>query len=38
MIFDNADISGIFSIDGYVDLKQYAPKEAARLILERLRQ
>lgn len=37
MRFDNADVSGSFSIDGYVNLEEYAPLEAARLIVERVR-
>jgi hypothetical protein len=37
MRFDNADVSGAFSIDGYVDLDEYTPLEAARMIVERVR-
>jgi hypothetical protein len=37
MRFDNADVSGSFSIDGYVDLEQHTPLEAARMIVERVR-
>ena len=37
MRFDNAAIQGSFSIDGYVDLKEYSPVQAARLIVERVR-
>jgi len=37
MRFDNADVSGTFSIDGYVDLEQYAPVQAACMIVERVR-
>ncbi len=37
MRFDNADISGLMSIDGYVDLEEYTPVEAAKLIAERVR-
>jgi hypothetical protein len=37
MRFDLADVSGSFSIDGYVDLEEYSPIEAARMIVERVR-
>jgi len=37
MRFDLADISGAFSIDGYVDLDEFTPLEAARMIVERVR-
>jgi hypothetical protein len=37
MRFDDAQISGAFSIDGYVDLNEYTPIETARLIVERVR-
>jgi hypothetical protein len=37
MRFDNADVSGSFSVDGYVDLGQYNPTQAARMIVERVR-
>jgi hypothetical protein len=37
MRFDNATISGTFSIDGYVDLNIFDPIQAARFILERVR-
>jgi hypothetical protein len=37
MRFDNADVSGTFSIDGYVDLDNYSPVQAARMIVERAR-
>jgi hypothetical protein len=37
MRFDHADISGTFSIDGYVDLDEFTPLEAARKIVERVR-
>ena len=36
MIFDNAKVSGLFSIDGYIDLRQHTPKQAAEFILKRL--
>ncbi|WMJ08101.1 TIR domain-containing protein [Nitrosomonas sp. sh817] len=36
MRFDNTEIPGIFSIDGYVDLNGLAPQRTAELILERL--
>lgn len=35
--FDNADIEGIFSIDGYVDANQFSETEVSKFILERLR-
>lgn len=37
MRFDNADVSGSFSIDGYVDLAALSPVQAARMIVERVR-
>lgn len=37
MRFDQATIQGSFSIDGYVDLKEYSPIEVARMIVERVR-
>lgn len=37
MRFDNADVSGSFSVDGYVDLDEYTPIQAARMIVERVR-
>ncbi len=37
MRFDAADVSGSMSIDGYVDLKEYSPLQAARMIVERVR-
>ena len=37
MRFDDTVISGSFSIDGYVDLRDYSPIQAARLIVERVR-
>ncbi len=37
MRFDNASVQGSFSIDGYVDLNEYDPVQAARLIVERVR-
>ncbi len=37
MRFDNASIRGSLSIDGYVDLNDYDPAQAARLIVERVR-
>lgn len=36
MRFDNTEIPGIFSIDGYVDLNNLMPQRAAELILQRL--
>jgi hypothetical protein len=37
MRFDNADVSGTLSIDGYVDLEEHTPIQAARMIVERVR-
>ena len=37
MRFDGADIAGSMSIDGYVDLEEYSPVQAARMIVERIR-
>ena len=37
MRFDDANVSGSFSIDGYVDLKDHSPVQAARMIVERVR-
>jgi hypothetical protein len=37
MRFDRADVSGTFSVDGYVDLEEYNPMQAARMIVERVR-
>jgi hypothetical protein len=37
MRFDQADVGGSFSIDGYVDLDEHGPLEAARMIIERVR-
>lgn len=37
MRFDAADVSGSMSIDGYVDLKEHTPLQAARMIVERVR-
>ncbi|MDV6340249.1 TIR domain-containing protein [Nitrosomonas sp. Is24] len=37
MRFDSAEITGFYSIDGYVDLNDLAPQRAAEMILERLR-
>ncbi|MCX7088306.1 MAG: DUF1566 domain-containing protein [Methylococcales bacterium] len=34
--FDKTHISGLFSIDGYIDLQAHSPKETAELILLRL--
>lgn len=34
---DNADVSGIFSIDGYISVEGRAPMDIASLIMERLR-
>ena len=37
MRFDGAAVSGSMSIDGYVDLEEYSPVQAARMIVERVR-
>ena len=37
MRFDDTVIAGSFAIDGYVDLREYTPLEAARMIVERAR-
>lgn len=37
MKFDDASISGTFTIDGYVDLRLYTPEAAAIFIVERVR-
>lgn len=37
MRFDDTVISGLFSIDGYVDLREHSFIQAARLIVERVR-
>lgn len=37
MRFDDTEIQGLFSIDGYIDLKHKPPIEAARYIVERAR-
>ncbi len=36
MRFDDAHIPGLFSIDGYIDLRQHTPEQAAEFILKRL--
>ena len=36
MRFDDSDVKGTFSIDGYISLKDKSPSEAANFILERL--
>lgn len=35
--FDNAQIEGLFSIDGYIDANTFEPKQVAEFILERLK-
>lgn len=35
--FDGADIPGIFSIDGYIDVRQRTPEEIAEIICQRYR-
>lgn len=37
MRFDESSVQGLFSLDGYVDLTELTPVEAARLIVERVR-
>jgi TIR domain len=37
MRFDDTVMEGLFSIDGFIDLKQRSPLQVARLIMERLR-
>jgi hypothetical protein len=37
MRFDHAEVSGSMSIDGYVDLEEHSPIEAARMVAERVR-
>lgn len=37
MRFDNTPIPGSFSIDGHVDLTQYDPIQAARLVIDRVK-
>jgi hypothetical protein len=37
MRFDHASVPGALTLDGYVDLADYSPSEAAALILERVR-
>ena len=37
MRFDNARVSGILSIDGYIDLEEVTPIQASRYIIERVR-
>jgi hypothetical protein len=37
MRFDAADVSGLMSIDGYVDLNEHSPLQAARMVVERVR-
>jgi hypothetical protein len=34
--FDDADVEGLLSIDGYVDARRYAPSEVASLIKQRV--
>lgn len=35
--FDDADIEGLFSIDGYINANKFTPNEVAEFILERVR-
>lgn len=37
MRFDNSQIEGVISSDGYIDLNDYRPNKAARFILERIK-
>jgi len=36
MRFDKAEVKGAFSIDGYIDLDRFSPKESAEMIVERV--
>lgn len=36
MRFDDGEVSGVMSLDGYVDLRDHEPPEAAKFILERV--
>jgi hypothetical protein len=36
MRFDDAEVPGVMSLDGYVDLRHHEPAEAAKFILERV--
>ncbi|MFZ2727589.1 MAG: TIR domain-containing protein [Methylococcaceae bacterium] len=35
--FDDTHIMGLFSIDGYIDLREHSPQETAEFILQRLK-
>lgn len=37
MRFDDSALSGTFSVDGFVDLREWSPLDAARFIIERVR-
>ena len=37
MRFDDSSIQGLLSLDGYVDLREHTPVQAARLVVERVR-
>jgi hypothetical protein len=37
MRIDNSEVSGVFAVDGYVDLEGLKPIEVARLIVELIR-
>jgi hypothetical protein len=37
MRFDQANVDGTMSIDGYVDLNEYSPIQVARLVVDRVR-
>ena len=34
--FDNANIDGVFSVDGYIDAERFSEKEVSNFILEKL--
>jgi hypothetical protein len=36
MRFDDGEVPGVMSLDGYVDLRHHEPAEAAKFILERV--
>ena len=35
--FDDTEISGLFSVDGYIDLRERDPEEVADIIFDRLK-
>ena len=34
--FDDAEVEGVFEIDGYIDAQSHTPQEVAELIIQRL--